>query len=79
MAKGNVQLAEFYERRDGNGVPYLSGRLGTAQVRLLPTGLLSRGDPVWKMVVSEFRNYVAADAEALAAQSGKYGREREPA
>jgi hypothetical protein len=65
-----IQLAQLYERRDRDGRPYMSGRIGTARVRLVPTGLLSKGDRVWHLVLSELTAFVRDDAATLAREQG---------
>jgi hypothetical protein len=47
-------LAEVLERvnsRDGRR--YLTGHVGSTKILIVPTGVISRGEPVWQTIVGE--------------------------
>jgi hypothetical protein len=49
-----VPLALVYERVNRQGKRYLVGRVGTAKFLIVPTGDVSRGEPVWQVFLGEW-------------------------
>jgi hypothetical protein len=48
-----VGLGEVFERVNKRGQRYLAGRLGAAKLLIVPSGEMSRGEPVWRVFVGE--------------------------
>src|SRR5262245_60544650 len=77
-----VALARLFERRNLRGEHYFVGRIGSARVVVVPTGTVSRGEPVWQLVVGEGffeehnlpRDRQAEDAKPNGAASASNGR-----
>ena len=49
-----VPLALVYERVNRQGKRYLVGRLSGGKVLIVPTGEVSRGEPVWQIFIAEW-------------------------
>jgi hypothetical protein len=49
-----ISLAHLFERVNRQGKRYLVGRLGTGKVLIVPTGGISRGEPVWQILLGEW-------------------------
>jgi hypothetical protein len=49
-----IPLALVYERINRQGKRYLVGRVGTAKFLIVPTGEVSRGEPVWQILLGEW-------------------------
>lgn len=48
-----VALAKVFERRNLRGEHYFVGRIGSARLVIVPTGTVSRGEPVWSVILGE--------------------------
>jgi len=49
-----VALARLFERTSvATGKKYFVGRIGSARLMVVPTGTISRGEPVWDAVIAE--------------------------
>jgi hypothetical protein len=59
----HVALGQVFERTNRKGEKYFVGRLGIAKLLIVPSGEVSRGEPVWKIFVGEGL-YVAENAKA---------------
>jgi|SoiMethySBSTD1v2_1073268.scaffolds.fasta_scaffold2098369_2 hypothetical protein len=58
-----VALGKCYERRNRRGQQWFQGRLGDANVMIVPTGEIDRGDEVWAIVLAEGRDPQAGVVE----------------
>jgi hypothetical protein len=74
-----IALARVFERVSAaTGKKYFVGRVGSAKLLIVPTDIISRGEPVWDVVLGEGfyeeRNSIAAaqgiDDEPAPASSG---------
>jgi hypothetical protein len=61
-----IPLALVYERVNRQGKRYLVGRLSGGKVLIVPTGEISRGEPVWQVFISEWPRDGREDNAALA-------------
>lgn len=63
-----VPLALVYERVNRQGKRYLVGRVGTAKFLIVPTGEVSRGEPVWQIFLGEWPRDGREEQNAALAQ-----------
>jgi hypothetical protein len=49
----HIALAQVFERVNRQGRRYLVGRVGSAKLLIVPTGTVSRGEPVWQVILGE--------------------------
>jgi hypothetical protein len=49
----HVALAQVFERVNRKGQRYLVGRIGIAKLLIVPSGEVSRGEPVWQVFLGE--------------------------
>src|SRR5262245_14503593 len=48
-----IALARVFERVDRDGKRFMTGRIGSAKLLIVPTGAVSRGEPVWQVILGE--------------------------
>ena len=48
-----IALARVFERVDRDGKRFMTGRIGSAKLLIVPTGIISRGEPVWQVILGE--------------------------
>ena len=48
-----IPLTELFERTGASGTRYLVGRMGLLKLLIVPSGEVSRGNPVWQAYVFE--------------------------
>ena len=48
-----IPLTQMFERTGASGKRYLVGRMGLLKLLIVPSGEVSRGDPVWQAFVFE--------------------------